>query len=103
MKSLRILVVNDDREFADGLADVLELHGHDMELAFSGEEAIEKLKEGDFDVTFMDVKLRGKNGVGSFLEIRQDRQHTKVIMMTGYSVEQLLDHAVENGACLPSS
>ena len=98
MKTLRIFIVDDDREFAEGMADVLELQGHEVQLAFSGEEAVEIFKTKDFDVTFMDVKMPGKNGVESFLEIRQGRPDAKVIMMTGYSVEQLLDQAVENGA-----
>lgn len=98
MKTLRIFIVDDDREFAEGMADVLELHGHEVQLAFSGEEAIEVFKAKDFDVTFMDVKLPGKNGVESFLEVRQGRPDARIIMMTGYSVEQLLDQAIENGA-----
>ena len=98
MRKLRILIVDDDREFAEGMADVLDLDGHDVQLAFSGEEGIERLEAENFDVTFMDVKLPGKNGVESFLEIRRTRPDAKVIMMTGYSVEQLLDQAVANGA-----
>ena len=46
----------------------------------------------------MDVKLPGKNGVESFFEIRKIKPKAKVVMMTGYSLEQLLNQAVENGA-----
>ena len=46
----------------------------------------------------VDVKLPGKNGVESFLEIRKFKPESKVVMMTGYSVNQLLDEAVDNGA-----
>jgi CheY-like chemotaxis protein len=98
VNKLRIFIVDDDREFSEGMGDVLELHGHEVQLALSGEEAVERLRKEDFDVTFMDVKLPGKNGVESFMEIRQTRPEAKVVMMTGYSVEQLLEQAVENGA-----
>lgn len=97
-KGLRIFVVDDDRDFAESLADIFELHGHTCELAFNGEEAVEKCKEKDFDIAFMDVKLPGKNGVESFLEIRKTRPHAKIVMMTGYSMEKLLDQALDNGA-----
>ena len=97
-KGLRIFVVDDDRDFAEGLADIFELNGHECELAFNGEEAVEKCKEKDFDIAFMDVKLPGKDGVESFFEIRKTRPHAKIVMMTGYSVEKLLDDALNNGA-----
>ena len=98
MKKLNILIVDDDRDFAESLAEVLELRGHNVELVFNGEEAINKFLSNIYDITFMDVKLPGKNGVESYIEIRNIRPEAKVVMMTGYSVEQLLDQAVENGA-----
>lgn len=98
MKKFSILVVDDDRDFAESLADALELVGHDVMLAFSGEEAVKLFRENDFDITFMDVKLPGKNGVESFFEMRRMKPASRVIMMTGYSVPQLLEQAVENGA-----
>ncbi len=98
MGKLKILVVDDDKDFAESMADILELEGHEVQLAFSGEEAIGKFKEEDYDITFMDIKLPGKNGVESFLEIRKFKPHANVAMMTAFSVDELLEEAVGNGA-----
>ena len=98
MDTLRILVVDDDRDFAEGLADVLELHGHRVEQVYTGEEAIKRSGKEDFDVIFMDVKLPGENGVECFLEIHRLKPDVKVVIMTGYSVEQLLNLSEANGA-----
>lgn len=98
MNSLKIFVVEDDMDFAEGLADTLELEGHEVEIAKSGEEAIARFQEEDFDMAFMDVKLPGKNGVESFLEIRALKPEARVMMMTGYSLPQLLDEAMDGGA-----
>jgi two-component system response regulator HydG len=98
MKNLRVLVVDDDRDFAESLAYVLEPHVREVQLAFTGQEAVKKFRETNFDIAFMDVMMPGKNGVESFLEIRKAKPEAKVVMMTGYSVEQLLDQAVEHGA-----
>lgn len=98
MGKKRVLVVDDDRDFAEGLAEVLELGGYEVALAFSGEAAVSKFSCYDFDIAFMDVKLPGKNGVESFLEIRKLKPMAKVVMMTAYSMQQLLDQAVKNGA-----
>ena len=95
---MQIFIVDDDQDFAESMADVLEMHGHEVKIAFSGEEAVEKFRKEEFDLAFMDVRLPGMNGVESFLEIRKIRPFAKVVMMTAYSVEQLLEQAVENGA-----
>ncbi len=98
MSRLKVLVVDDDRDFAESLAMAIEGRGHVVDQAFSGREAVERFVACDFDIAFMDVRLPGMNGVESFLEIRRLKPDARVIMMTGYSVEQLLEQAVENGA-----
>ena len=98
MCALRVFIVDDDQDFAESLALLIEGRGYQVELAFSGEEAIAKFREQDFDITFMDVRLPGKNGTESLLDIRKFKPSARVVMMTGYSVEQLLEQAVEHGA-----
>ena len=98
MKPLRIFVVDDDRDFVESLADVFEARGHEVALAYTGEEAVQRFEVEDFDITFMDVRMPGMDGVESFLEIRKLKPGAKVVMMTAYSVEQLLEKAIEEGA-----
>lgn len=98
MRPLRILVVDDDADFANALAEFLRLEGHELELAFDGESAMVKFAERDFDITFMDVRLPGKNGVESFFEIRRLKPTARVLMMTAYRVEELLKQAIDNVA-----
>jgi two-component system, NtrC family, response regulator HydG len=98
MNPIRVFIVDDDKDLAESLSIALEGSGCEVEIAHSGEEAIKAFSEKDFDIAFMDVKLPGKNGVESFLEIKKMKPGIKVVMMTGYSVEQLLEQALENGA-----
>lgn len=98
MTPLRIFVVDDDRDFAESIAEALESYGHDVAMAHSGEEAVRRFRAETFDITFMDVQLPGMNGVESFLEIRKMKPEARVVMMTAYSVEQLLEQAVDRGA-----
>ena len=98
MSGLNIFVVDDDKDFAEGLADVLKLRGHSVDLAYSGEEAVRRVREKDYDLTFMDVRLPGMNGVESLRTMRRLKPGARVVMMTGYSVPQLLDEALEQGA-----
>jgi two-component system response regulator HydG len=98
MKALSIFIVDDDQDFAESLADILSDAGHRVELCFDGESAVQTFRGKEFDITFMDVKLPGKNGVESFFEIRRIHPQARVVMMTAYSVEQLIAQAVEHGA-----
>lgn len=91
-------MVDDDRDFAESLADVLRLEGHEVATAYTGEDAISRFREESFDLAFIDVRLPGLNGVQSFREIRRLRPSAQVYMMTGYSVQQLLDEALALGA-----
>lgn len=95
---LNILVVDDDRDNADSLAELFEIEGHTVQVAYSGQAAIDAYVTASFDLAFMDVMMPGKNGLESFLEIKRLRPGAKVYMMTGYSVEQLLQLAMANGA-----
>src|SRR5579863_3959427 len=96
--SKRILVIDDDRDHAESIVDILSMRGYEVEAAFSGEAGVKVFREEDFDIIFMDVKLPGMNGVETFFEFKKIRPTARVMMMTGYSVEQLISQAIENGA-----
>ena len=96
--TMRVFIVDDDRDHAESVADVLAMRGFETELAFSGEAGLARFREADFDIVFMDVKLPGMNGVETFFEFRKLRPDVKVMLMTGFSLEQLVAQAVENGA-----
>lgn len=96
--ALDILVVDDDHDNAASLGELFEMEGHRVRVVHSGEEAINAYIGQSFDVAFMDVMMPGKNGVESFLEIRKMKPQARVFMMSGYSVEELLQQAVTGGA-----
>ena len=96
--SCRIFIVDDDVDHAESIADILALHGHQVEMAHTGEDAVKRYAQGPFDVTLMDVKLPGMNGVEAFFELRRLHADAAVIMMTGFSLEQLLSQALLSGA-----
>jgi two-component system response regulator HydG len=93
-----IFIVDDDRDHAESIADLLELRGHEVEMAFTGEAAVKRFAERDFDLTLLDVKLPGMNGVEAFFAMRRQRADAQVIMMTGFSIEHLLSQAMLSGA-----
>ena len=98
MRTLNILVLDDDAENADSLAELFAMDDHRVIVAYNGQDAIEAFDLNRVDVGFFDVMMPGKNGVDSFIEIKRDHPDTKIYFMTGYSADDLLKTAIENGA-----
>ena len=95
---LRIMILDDDVDLAESLADILEVHGHTVLLAHNGARAVEVALGNDFDIGFFDVRMPGINGVDAFIEIKKAKPSARICMMTGFSVEDLLDKAIAHGA-----
>ncbi|MFC2019753.1 response regulator [Chloroflexota bacterium] len=98
MGKTNILVVDDLRSIRLTLGGILEDKGYNVVTAEDGYQAIEAAGKTHFDVIFMDIKMPGINGVQAFREIKKVDTKTAVIMMTAYSVEDLVRQALEEGA-----
>jgi DNA-binding NtrC family response regulator len=95
---INILVVDDLRSIRLTLGGILEDEGHNVVTAEDGYQAIDEVKKTHFDAIFMDIKMPGINGVQTFREIKRIDPKATVIMMTAYSVEDLVKEALEEGA-----
>lgn len=95
----RILVVDDDPHVARTLVDLLAFHGHETSRAESGEEALELLKPGGFDLVILDVRLPGISGFETCARIRETLGRSlPVIMLTALGDLGSLRQGYEAGA-----
>lgn len=94
----RILVVDDDRQMVRTLRDILTLHGWHAEGRFSGEDAVDAVREGDYDAVLMDIRMTGIDGVEALRAMKRERPAVRVVLMTAYASSELLARAVEEGA-----
>ena len=83
--SIRVLVVDDEVEFADLLQERLENRGFNVFKVYTGDEALENIDETNPDVVVLDVMLPGRDGLSTLKEIRQRRPLVGVIMLTGHA------------------
>ena len=90
MRSLDILVVDDERDLASGVADMLEADGHRVVLAYSAKGALDLARARAFDMVFLDVKLPGVTGVEILLPLRRALPGMKIVLMTGYRIDNLV-------------
>jgi CheY-like chemotaxis protein len=97
MRAASVMIVDDDVDLAESLADMLALQGHSVQVAGNGQEAVERHRQGSFDITFMDVRMPVMNGVDSFFAIRALRPHAKIVLMTG-NEESIVARALAAGA-----
>jgi len=94
----KILIVDDSVGLARTTALILERKGYTVATAGDGPEAIEEVKRQAFDVVFMDIKMPVMDGVEAFREIKEIKPDAVVIMMTAYTLEDLVQQALEGGA-----
>ncbi len=92
-----VLLVDDDDGIRFTLEGIIEDEGYSVCGAEDGYQAIELVKQIDFHWVFMDIRMPGLNGVETYLEIKKISPSSKVVMMTGFSVEALVDKALEEG------
>jgi CheY-like chemotaxis protein len=98
---LRILLAEDspvNQEVATGL---LELRGHEVQVANDGAEAFEAFQQREFDVILMDVEMPEMDGLEATAAVRQfesgrDR-HTPIIAMTAHAVKGFRDRCLDAG------
>ncbi len=79
---MRVLVVEDERRLAQVVRRVLEEEGHNVDLAYDGEEAVYLAREGSYDVIVLDVLLPKMDGVEVCRFLRRARVDTPVLMLT---------------------
>ena len=64
--SYRVLVVDDDREIAELLREILELAGHEVDVADSGESALRRLADAQHDLVLSDIRMPGMDGTAFY-------------------------------------
>lgn len=98
MKGSRILMVDDEKIFADNMAKLLTHRGYRVSTAYSGDGAIRTLEEEDFDVVVLDLKMPGMDGIATLKEMRKLGIFTETLILTGHgSIDTALE-AIRMGA-----
>ncbi len=89
MGDSKILIVDDDRDFAASLAEYLELDGHEVGVAYSGRGGIQAMNADGYTHIIVDVGLPDLNGVECMNAMRRVNPDVRILLITGYSANQL--------------
>jgi len=82
MPSERLLLVDDDRELCSLLNEYLSAEGYQVECAYNGQQALEKLQSQNYSLIVLDIMMPGMSGLELLQQIRP-RYTLPVIMLTG--------------------
>ena len=93
-----ILVVDDEEKIRRVLKIMLSLHGHKVDEAGSGEEALEKVKESYYDLVIADIKMPGMDGITLLQEINKLDTPVPVVFITAYASVESAVEAMKMGA-----
>jgi PAS domain S-box-containing protein len=98
-RSVRVLVVEDNRDSAESLRRLLTIHGYDVSLAYTGTEGVETAQRSHPDVVICDIGLPGMDGYAVANAIRQNpgTASTRLIAVTGYGQESDRLRALASG------
>jgi len=92
-----VLIVEDEAIVRDALNEWLK-DIYQVTTAETGEEALELITKGDFDVLIIDVRLPEKNGIEVIKEVKEIKPHIKCIVITAYPSVELAVEAMKLGA-----
>jgi DNA-binding NtrC family response regulator len=88
----RILIVDDEERFRLTLGKLLKVRELDVTTLGSGPEALEALKQEQYDVIVLDVRMPGMDGIETLAEIKKLNPNIEVIILTGHaSVDAAVD------------
>jgi two-component system response regulator HydG len=95
---IKVLVVDDDRRMVRTICDILRLKGYSAMEAFTGEEALERVRSAPFDCVLMDIKMPGTGGINALQMIKRHSPELPVILMSAYVSEESAAEAKKQGA-----
>ena len=94
----KILVVDDDNLIKDFLKESLSRLNHQVDLASSGDEALNKIKKTEYDIILSDIRMPKMSGMELLKATRKFSPYAKIMLMTAYGTIENAVEAMKLGA-----
>jgi DNA-binding response OmpR family regulator len=79
----KLLLIDDDEELCEELAQVLASEGFDVDVAMDGLQGLQYVQAGHYEVIILDLKLPGLDGFGVLQNVSKEARPPKVIVVSG--------------------
>ncbi len=95
---IKLLLVDDEKGFADIIAKRMSKRDIDVTKAYSGAEALQAIRKADFDVAVLDLKMEDMDGIEILKIFKKMDPDLAVIMLTGHGSEEAARDGIKFGA-----
>ncbi len=95
---IRLLLVDDEEEYVNVLANRLNRRGIDATKTYSGTGALQAMREKEFDVAVLDLKMEDMDGIEVLKIFKRMDPKMEVIMLTGHGSATAAKQGIEAGA-----
>ena len=86
----KILIIDDDEDMCEEMAEILEDDGYYVSMAFDGLKGRELIEKYDYDILLLDLKLPRLNGLAILKSIKEKNMKLKVLILTGRPLTEKL-------------
>jgi len=94
----KILIIEDEPSIAEALRLKLIQQGHDVQVAFDGNEGVTMAGSRSFDLILLDLVMPGKDGIKVLQDLKDDNIATPIVVTSNLSKEEIKNHTLELGA-----
>jgi DNA-binding NtrC family response regulator len=94
----KVLLVDDEAEFLDTLAERMRNRGMQVTTSMSAVDAVHKTVADDFDAVILDLQMPGVDGIQALKALKQRKPDLQVIFLTGHATVQKSVEAMKLGA-----
>ncbi|MCG9912081.1 MAG: PglZ domain-containing protein [Flavobacteriales bacterium] len=94
MDQIKILWVDDEIDLLKPHVMFLEGKGYEVQTATNGSDALDMIKETDFEIVFLDENMPGLSGLETLTEIKNKRRDLPVVMITKSEEEHIMEDAI---------
>ena len=98
MSEGKVLIVDDEQEYREAMAERLEVRGYTVEKAENGLDALSKIQGANYDAIVLDFMMPGMDGLETLKRIRSQRPDLQVILLTGHATVKSGVEAIKLGA-----
>jgi DNA-binding NtrC family response regulator len=87
-KKINVLLVDDEEEFVNALAERMEMRDVGSEVALDGQQALDMVKESSPDVMVLDLRMPGMDGLEVLEKVKEAYPGVEVIILTGHGSDK---------------
>lgn len=95
---MKVLLVDDEKEFAETLAERMKLRGTDVSVCTSSSDVLKMVEETVYDVVVLDLKMPGMDGIEVLSALKEKFPEIQIILLTGHATLDKSMEALKLGA-----